>query len=124
MSADASFRRGALTALARCQRAMCVPTYTEIPSEVPAAGSPEVCRRPVPVPVLDMMQVFNHIPQLNILSMLQPGQGQAWATLVFKLALHVRPIMLKVHLGTASFLDVFNQRKDIPGCLKLCTRAS
>ncbi|CAB9515334.1 expressed unknown protein [Seminavis robusta] len=78
------------------------------------------------VPVLDLAQVFNHIPQLNILSMLQPGKGRAWATLVFKLALHVRPIMLKIHLGTVSFLDDFNQRrerKDIPGCLSLCTRA-
>ena len=128
MNKDECFRRGALEALARCDRAVCVITYTEIPSEVAAAGSSEVCRRPVIKPLLDMTQVFKHIDALNVLSLLK-GNGferRAWATLVFKLAWHIRPMMLPIHLGLKEqFLSDFDHHRkagNISECLKLCSR--
>ena len=71
-----------------------------------------------------MTQVFSAVPELNILNLLQKGRERVWATLVFRLALNLRPLMLDLHLGLlkAFLLQFDQQRKEhgIEGCLELC----
>ena len=65
-SRDAAVRRGAFTALAGWKRGKCVATYVEPPLEIPAFGSPGLCRNPLPLPLVDLRKVFETYPEMDI----------------------------------------------------------
>lgn len=123
------FRRGAMMAFARCTGARCVATYTDIPLEVSSDGSSQVCRFPVPKPVLDLTQVMDNMPALNMqtLSTCRLEKSRKWATLAFRLGMKISPAMIQYHLQVREkpkeFLAIFNEfreRGDVDSCLKLC----
>jgi hypothetical protein len=62
----ALFRRGAIEALAEIPGVVIVATYTKLLTEVHPAGSSNVCRYPVAVPLLDIDAMAQSVTDFNM----------------------------------------------------------
>lgn len=62
----ALFRRGALKVLAEASDVVVVATYTKLLTEVDPAGSSNVCRYPIAVPLLDIDAMTKSIPEFDM----------------------------------------------------------
>ena len=60
------FSRGAMELLARVSRAQVVATYIDLPLLPPQGSSGMLCRIPLKMPILDMNQVIEAVPELRI----------------------------------------------------------
>jgi hypothetical protein len=93
--AAAAFSKGAMGVLtlpnSRCNTRV-VASYTEPPSEIPAAMSPGVCRIPVALPPLDPIQVMSQVPELYLdKKLISDGvQRKLLASLRVRIAMKVR----------------------------------
>ena len=139
MNGNADFRRGAMGLLARVGRVVVVATYTEPPMEINPSESSEVCRFPVPVPVLDIRAVMKAVDQLSFPvdpSGFDGTNQRLWATLLFRLGARVSRQLNFLHLGSnpdfATFKDDFKKEaleatgggaavsKALTACINLC----
>ena len=99
MSKNADFRRGALSMLALVPSIVVVATYVDIPTEINAAKSSSVCRRAVPIPMLDIEAVMVVTRILPDLSKMNRDHYRILASLKFRLALYLTGRMSDFHLG-------------------------
>jgi hypothetical protein len=65
-SGGAAFLRGALELLAYIRMSRVIASYIEPLTAVSPQGSSHVCRRPIPLPAIDINQVIEKVAELNI----------------------------------------------------------
>ena len=99
------FSQGAMEVLARVSRAQVVATYTDLPL-LPAQGSSSICRIPVKMPMLNMNQVMEAVPELRITVPSHASRSfrRKLATLKLRLSMNIR------RLGITSVLHVRHDR--------------
>ena len=138
-----SFCRGAMQTLAKA--GIVVATYTSPPS-VPALGSSGVCRRPIPMPQLDVQKLFQHLQLIlpdakskmnhRLLTMFkfrfamvfQPSENLDDPIFGLELGGLHRPATAEPQLNdfvdqlqlTLENKDQLEQKKVIKKCIKLC----
>jgi len=141
MHKNANFRRGAMGLLARVRGVVVVATYTEPPMEINPSASSDVCRFPVPVPLLDIRAVMEKVDQLSFPvdpSKFNATNQRLWATLLFRLGARVSTKLNFFHLGDNSDFTQFKinfqneasnaasdstddvASKVLKGCINLC----
>ena len=127
------FSRGAMELLARVSRAQVVATYTDLPL-LPPQGSSGMCRIPVKMPILNMNQVMDAVPELRITIPSNATRSfyRKLATLKLRLSmtirrlgitsvLHVRHDRPKTETFLAAFQAAAALEKDaLEACMKLC----
>jgi hypothetical protein len=94
--AAAAFSRGAMQVLTFSKANRVIATYTEPPTEIPSAASSAVCRVPVALPRLDIDQVLQYVPQLQIdnKKFTTSKEERLWSTLRVRLAMKIEELGL------------------------------
>ncbi len=128
------FSQGAMEVLARVSRAHVVATYTDVPS-LPPKGSSGFCRIPLTMPILNVNQIMDTVPELriNIPSKASRSFHRKLATLKLRLGMNIRRLgVLHVRHDcpeTESFLAAFQSAASLidkkgegalEACMKLC----
>eukprot|EP00538_Stauroneis_constricta_P011095 CAMPEP_0119546726 /NCGR_PEP_ID=MMETSP1352-20130426/1014_1 /TAXON_ID=265584 /ORGANISM="Stauroneis constricta, Strain CCMP1120" /LENGTH=647 /DNA_ID=CAMNT_0007591451 /DNA_START=59 /DNA_END=1998 /DNA_ORIENTATION=- len=111
MNTNPNFRRGAMTALAMCNRVKCVATFTEPLTELlPMDESSGACRQPCTHLTFDLPEYLEKRESIDIRRLvarqdqeLPSIQARKWATLVFRMA-----SMVQVYLPLTLYLKDTN----------------
>lgn len=110
MCDNPNFRRGAISMLARLPRVVVVATYTEYLDEIPSDESSQVCRLPIPIPVLDVRALMNDVPQLRFQADPSNFDGaiqRLWANMLFRLGLFMSTAIPFLHLREHQEMEDF-----------------
>ena len=138
------FSRGAMQILAETEGAVAIATYIDLPN-LPSQGSSGVCRDPVFMPILDVVQVMEVVPELRWNYVLNIPEGKTSRNTLRKLANLKLRLGLKIQmLGIPSFVhrrkssertEVFlssfeaaskgaNKEVALESCIQLCGLAT
>ena len=117
------FSQGAMELLARVSRAQVVATYTDLPL-LPPKGSSGMCRIPIKMPILDMNQVMEAVPELRITMPCNASRSfhRKLATLKLRLSMNIRRLRITsvLHVRhdcpeTETFLAAFQSAAALVG---------
>jgi hypothetical protein len=102
----AYFSRGAMQTLAQVPNARVIATYTDLPREIPVKMSSVVCRIPIPLPLLDVDQLINKLPQLKSIIIIINNNNSNSTTPQFNTRQQRLFASLKLRLGIRFRRDV------------------
>lgn len=110
MSDNSAVRRGAMELLTSLQgRVKVIATYTDLPVLAPAGISSEVCRVPIPMPMLDVNWLLNHWKEFDlseITANVSADSKRLYASLKLLVGLAVTELgLICLHIGCPEMQD-------------------